>query len=137
MELEELEKKIDDNAEKIIANMNKLHSHEEKNENNSKRIKENSYALEILRDYKKINKRQFIIIFVILVMWFLTICYLVYILNDIGVEETTTITKTQEIRDINAMDNSNIVNGEYNGRRPGYDTFDCRNREVENIWLVI
>ena len=28
MELEELEKKIDDNAEKIIANMNKLHSHE-------------------------------------------------------------------------------------------------------------
>ena len=67
MELEELEKKIDDNAEKIIANMNKLHSHEEKIEDNSKRIKENSYALEILRDYKKTNKRQFIIIFVILV----------------------------------------------------------------------
>lgn len=115
MELEELEKKIDDNAEKIIANMNKLHSHEEKIENNSKRIKENSYALEILRDYKKAYKRQFIIIFVILVMWFLTICYLVYILNDIGVEETTTTTKTQEIRDINTMDNSNIVNGDYNG----------------------
>ena len=113
MELEELEKKIDDNAEKIIANMNKLHSHEEKIENNSKRIKENSYALEILRDYKKAYKRQFIIIFVILVMWFLTICYLVYILNDIGVEETTTTTKTQEIRDINTMDNSNIVNGDY------------------------
>lgn len=84
MELEELEKKIDDNAEKIIANMNKLHSHEEKIENNSKRIKENSYALEILRDYKKAYKRQFIIIFVILVMWFLTICYLVYILKSGG-----------------------------------------------------
>ena len=48
-------------------------------------------------------------------MWVLTICYLVYILNDIGVEETTTTTKTQEVRDINTMDNSNIVNGDYNG----------------------
>lgn len=115
MELEELEKKIDDNAEKIIANMNKLHSHEEKIEVNYKKIKENSYALEILRDYKEANKRQFIIIISILVMWALTICYLVYILNDIGVEETTTTTKTQEVRDINTMDNSNIVNGDYNG----------------------
>lgn len=115
MELEELEKKIDDNAEKIIANMNKLHSHEEQIEVNSKKIKENSYALEILRDYKEANKRQFIIIISILVMWVLTICYLVYILNDIGVEETTTTTKTQEVRDVTTMDNSNIVNGDYNG----------------------
>lgn len=26
--------------------------------------------------------------------------------------------------------------GEYNGRRAGYDTFDCRNREAEYVWIV-
>lgn len=80
-----------------------------------KAVRNQSLAMELLSDYKKTNKRQFIIILVILAMLFLTICYLVYILNDIGVEETTTTTKTQEVRDINTMDNSNIVNGDYNG----------------------
>lgn len=48
-------------------------------------VKNESFASEILRDYKKANKRQFVIILVILTMWFATIGYLVYILNDIGV----------------------------------------------------
>ena len=52
--------------------------------------------MEMLSDYKKANKRQFIIIIVILVMWFLTIGYLVYTLNDIGTIETTTEEVTQE-----------------------------------------
>ena len=57
-------------------------------------VREESFAMELLRDYKKANKRQFIIILVILTMWFATIGYLVYVLNDIGViEETTTITQ--------------------------------------------
>lgn len=59
-------------------------------------MKENSLAMEMLSDYKKANKRQFIIIIVILVMWFLTIGYLVYTLNDIGTIETTTEEVTQE-----------------------------------------
>lgn len=48
--------------------------------------------MELLTDQKKQNKRQFIIILVILGMWFATIGYLVYVLNDIGTttEETTT-----------------------------------------------
>lgn len=41
--------------------------------------------IQILQDYKKQNKRQFIVILVILIMWFATIGYLIYILNDIGV----------------------------------------------------
>lgn len=57
-------------------------------------VREESFAMELLKDYKKANKRQFIIILVILTMWFATIGYLVYVLNDIGViEETTTITQ--------------------------------------------
>lgn len=74
-------------------------------------MKENGLAMELLSDYKRANKRQFIIIIVILVMWFLTIGYLVYTLNDIGTIETT----TQEIQDVDSIDNSNIANGDING----------------------
>lgn len=45
-------------------------------------IQEHSFAMELLKDQ---NKRQFIVILVILIMWFATIGYLIYILNDIGV----------------------------------------------------
>lgn len=51
-------------------------------------IQEESFAIQILKDYKKQSKRQFIVILVILGMWFATIGYLVYILNDIGTETT-------------------------------------------------
>lgn len=55
-------------------------------------MQEHSFAMELLKDQKKQNKRQFIIILVILGMWFATIGYLVYVLNDIGTttEEITT-----------------------------------------------
>ncbi len=75
-------------------------------------MEEQSFALDLLRDYKKQNKRQFIVILVILTMWFVTIGYLFYVLNDIGVETTTT---SQEINDVESIDNSNLVNGDYNG----------------------
>ena len=79
-----------------------------------KEVKNQSLAKEMLEDYKKQNKRLFIITLVILFMWFATGCYLVYILNDIGtIEETNT---TQEISDVNSIDNSNIVNGDMNGK---------------------
>lgn len=74
-------------------------------------MKEKGLALELLSDYKRTNKRQFIIIIVILVMWFLTIGYLVYTLNDIGTVETS----TQEITGVDTIDNSNIANGDING----------------------
>lgn len=51
-------------------------------------IQEESFAIQILKDYKKQSKRQFIVILVILGMWFATIGYLVYVLNDIGTETT-------------------------------------------------
>ena len=73
-----------------------------------------SLAMEILGDYKqsnmqleKANKRQFIIILVLIVMLFLTIGYLVYTLNDIGTVETT----TQEVSDFNSI-NGDVVNGD-------------------------
>lgn len=74
-------------------------------------VKSNSLALELLTDYKIHNKRLVGIIKTILIMWFLTIGYLVYVLNDIGVEQTTTETydMIQEIDDIDTI-NGNIIN---------------------------
>lgn len=74
-------------------------------------MKEKGLALELLADYKKANKRQFIIILVLILMWSLTIGYLVYTLNDIGTVETT----NQEITGVETIDNSNIANGDING----------------------
>lgn len=74
-------------------------------------LQEQSLALELLKDYKKQNKRQFIVILVILGMWFATIGYLVYILNDIGTETTTT-----ESYDMSTENgNNNFVGGNNNG----------------------
>lgn len=88
---------------------------DEKEINNIKKevheLQEQSLALELLKDYKKQNKRQFIVILVILGMWFSTIGYLVYILNDIGTETTTT-----ESYDMSTENgNNNFAGGNNNG----------------------
>ena len=70
-------------------------------------LKHESFAYELLKDFKKQNKRQFIIILVILTMWFATIGYLVYILNDIGSTE-----ETIDIEDVQNIDNSHIRIGD-------------------------
>ena len=74
-------------------------------------LKGQSLALDLLRDYKKQNKRQFIVILVILSMWFITIGYLVYILNNISSVETT----TQEVSDIETIGGSVVNNGDVYG----------------------
>lgn len=96
MEIEDLKKKLDDNSKKIIENMNKIH--------------QNSGALDILKDFKDDNKRLFIILIIVLFMWFSTIVYLVYVLNDIGTIEE----KVQEIDSAN-IENSDIINGDLYG----------------------
>lgn len=74
-------------------------------------IQEHSFAMELLTDQKKQNKRQFITILVILGMWFATIGYLVYVLNDIDTKTTT-----QEVTDIDSI-GGNIVNkGDFDGQ---------------------
>ena len=70
-------------------------------------VRHQSLASEILSDYKKTNKRMFWIIIVILIMWFATIGYLVYILNDVG-----TTSKEIEIEDVEVIDNSHIRIGD-------------------------
>ena len=51
-------------------------------------VQQHSFAFELLKDQKAIylrtNRRMFIIILVILGMWFATIGYLIFVLNDVG-----------------------------------------------------
>lgn len=71
-------------------------------------VKEESFAMELLKDFKVQNKR----LFIVWIITFLTLigvtCYTIYLLNDIGViEETTTF--EQEVSDIDSV-GGNIIN---------------------------
>lgn len=79
-------------------------------------LQEQSFALELLKDFKAQNKRQFIIILVILSMFTALLGYTIYLLNDIGTETTT-----QEVTQDNTNGSNNfigndgdITNGETN-----------------------
>lgn len=72
----------------------------------NEKVEEITLAYELVQDTKKTNKRMFIIILVILSMWFATIGYLVYVLNDIGVVEETT---TQEVMQENDNGDNNFI----------------------------
>lgn len=74
-------------------------------------MEEKSFAMEILQEQKKNNKRLFIILLVVLCMWFATGVYLVYVLNDIGVVEET----TQEITDFDTINGDVVNKGDING----------------------
>lgn len=69
-------------------------------------------AIDLLSDYKKTNKRLFVIILVILVMWFLTIGYLVYTLNDLGTIETTTVEQSDADTNNYIGNDGEIINGD-------------------------
>ena len=101
----ELEVKLDDNAAKIIENMKRLHSHEEQINNNSANIQKNSLALDILKDYKTGSKRLFAIWIITFLALIGVSCYLIYIINDTGVESI-------EIEDVETIDNSHIKIGD-------------------------
>lgn len=72
-------------------------------------IQEHSFAMELLKDQKKQNKRMFIIILVILGMFTCLLGYTIWLLNDIGVETTTT-EELIDIDDVNNIENSHIHN---------------------------
>ena len=72
-------------------------------------VQEHSFAMELLKDQKKQNKRQFIIILVILGMFTCLLGYTIYLLNDFGV---STEKKTIDIDNVETVDNSHIKIGD-------------------------
>lgn len=73
MNLEELQKKVDANAEMITYNLKKIIKNSEKIIDNEQKIQKNSLALDILKDYKKQNKRLFVILIIELIIWMITL----------------------------------------------------------------
>jgi len=80
-------------------------------------VKEQSLAFEMISDYKKQNKRLFIMWIITIIAFIGLLSYTIYLLNDIGTEEiTTTETTTQEIEDVDSIDSSYIINGDNYGK---------------------
>lgn len=73
-----------------------------------KEIQEHSFAMELLKEDHKKNKRQFIIILILIGLLALAMTYIVFLLNDIG---TTTETETIDIDNVEKIDNSHIKIG--------------------------
>lgn len=74
-----------------------------------KEMQEESLAMSLLKDYKIQNKRQFIVILVILGMFTCLLSYTIWLLTDIGV---STETDTIDIDNVDAIDNSHIKIGD-------------------------
>jgi hypothetical protein len=80
MQINELAEKIDINSKKIDNNFRQIQSNSQKIlkniiqiESNSNKIQQNSCALEILRDYKKANKRLYITLTIMMILWIVTL----------------------------------------------------------------
>lgn len=81
-------------------------------------VKEKGFAMEILSDYKKANKRMFIALLIVLVMWFSTVGAFVYYICNYTYEEeiiTETVEVDNENGDANACIGDNCNNGVING----------------------
>lgn len=52
-------------------------------------VRNESFAMELLKDMRKTNKRIFVILLVVLGMWFATIGAFVYYINTTGYETVT------------------------------------------------
>lgn len=70
-------------------------------------------ATEMLHILKTQNKRLFIIWLVTFIAFIGLLGYTIWLLNDIGTIEETS---TQEIEDIDTIENSNIINGDMYGQ---------------------
>ena len=76
-------------------------------------VKNQSFAMDLLNDYKKQNKRLFVIIIILIVAFMGLLAYTIYLLNDIGVEESQqTVSQDNENGSNNFIGNDgDIING--------------------------
>lgn len=79
----------------------------QKIEEKVKKVEEQSWAMSVLGDYKRQNKRLFIIWIITFLAFIGMLCYTIYLHNDIG-----TTTDTIDIKDVESIDNSHIKIGD-------------------------
>lgn len=76
-------------------------------------VKEQSFALEMISDYKKQNKRLFIMWIITMFAFVGLLSYTIYLLNDIGTETITEETETYDMEADNGI--NNVISGDNNG----------------------
>lgn len=75
-------------------------------------VKNQSFAMDLLNDYKKQNRRLFVIIIILIIAFMGLLAYTIYLLNDIGVVETTTEVEQSDAENNNYIgNNGDIING--------------------------
>ena len=75
-------------------------------------VKNQSFAMDLLADYKKQNKRLFVIIIILIIAFMGLLAYTINLLNDIGVVETTTEVEQSDAENNNYIgNNGDIING--------------------------
>jgi hypothetical protein len=80
-------------------------------------IEEQSFAMELLQDAKKTNKRMFVIIIIILILWFSSIGLFIYYIKTTGYEVVTETTEVEnDDGNANACIGNNCNNGVINGK---------------------
>jgi len=77
-------------------------------------MKEKSFAMEILQDYKKANKRMFVIVIILIIALIGSIGYTIYLLNDIGYEDTIVTQENEEGYNNYIGNDGDITNGKTN-----------------------
>lgn len=73
---------LDDDIKRINTKAKKI-------EKEVSQLQEQSLAMELLKDQRKQNKRTFLILLVVLVMWFITIGIFVYYISTNTIETIT------------------------------------------------
>lgn len=75
--------------------------------NKAEELEKESFAMEILKDYKKQNLRLFWIWIITFIALVSVSCYLIYVMNDIGVSD-----ETIAVHDVDSVDNSHFKIGD-------------------------
>ena len=78
-------------------------------------LREKSIAMELLSDFKKQNKRLYIIWIITFIAFMMLLGYTLWLINDIGTVEETTVTQENENGYNNFIGNDgDIINGDTN-----------------------
>lgn len=110
MNLEDLEKRITENTEKFNKLAKEIENNLGRINANREKIEHNSGALALLHTIKSNGDKYFIIWLVTFVAFLCSIGYIVYLHTDIE-----KVSNTQEIEDVENLENSNFINGDNYG----------------------
>ena len=106
MDLEDLEKRVEELTSKIETNSNNINK-------NLEQIRQNSGALDILKAFKSNSDKYFVIWIITFIALLGSIGYNIYLLNDVSKVETT-----QEVEQTNDGGDNNYIgrDGDINGK---------------------